>query len=235
MEYVLQILLQTWPIVLILAILSYLIGSINPAIVFTKMVLHKDIRTMGSQNAGFTNVLRCVGKGPAIMTFVFDFVKGIFTSFMGSIVMSAVLADIATDVAGYEFVRYSALICGFFTILGHMFPIFFKFKGGKGVTTAIAVILVTDVRVFICVLMAFLICFMITRIISLSSIVGSITYPVSTFVFLKYITNVEMPTHYVAICTVFAVLICAMIIIKHKSNIVRILNGTEKKIEPKQK
>lgn len=231
MEEVLHILSQNWLIVTILAIISYLIGSINPAILFTKMVLHKDIRTMGSKNAGFTNVLRCVGKGPAIMTIIFDFFKGIFAAFMGSMIMST----FATDILGYEFVKFGALICGFCAILGHIFPVFFGFKGGKGVTTAIAVILVTDVKVFTCVILAFLACFMFTKIVSLSSIVGAVAYPVCTFVLLKYITDVVMPTHYIAISTAFAILIAVTIIIKHKSNIVRILNGTEKKIEPKQK
>ncbi len=232
-----DILLQNWIIILIVAVVSYLIGSINPAIIITRLALHKDIRGMGSGNAGFTNVLRSVGKGPAVMTIFFDFLKGVFAAFLGGMIFTSFSSD---QTLLNELLRYGSYTGGLFVILGHMFPVYFKFKGGKGVTTAAAVMLVTDIRVFGMIILTFGFAFIITRIISLSSLISAILYPVYTFFFL-YVSDlknvpegyVPVKIEYVIVCTVFTAVIAILVIAKHHANIVRIIKGQEKKIEPK--
>ena len=161
--------------ILIAAVIAYLIGSINTSIITTRIVAHKDIRTMGSGNAGFTNVLRSVGKGPAIFTITFDFIKGVLSAVAGSIlVYSFVTASNPQLLA--EYARYGAYIGGLFCILGHMFPVYFGFKGGKGVVTSAALMAVVDIRVFALVLLTFLIVFLIKKIISLASLVCAVLF-----------------------------------------------------------
>lgn len=233
-----DILLNNIVLVIVTAALAYCIGSINPAIIITKMALHKDIRSMGSGNAGFTNVLRTVGKGPAVMTIVFDFLKGVFAAAIGGVIFAQFSQD---PVASAVVSQYGAYLGGLFVVIGHMFPVFFKFKGGKGVTTAAAVMLATDVRVFFMILLTFGIGFIATRIISVASLISAFTYPIYTFIFLfiSYKNPTEgaiaLTLEYVIVCTVFAAVISLLVIIKHHSNIGRIIKGTEKKIEPKSR
>lgn len=241
MADLMNIFAANWIFIVITVAVSYLLGSINPAIIVTRLVLHKDIREMGSGNAGFTNVLRSVGKGPAIMTIVFDFFKGAFAAFLGGMVFASFVTE-GSAASATEILKYGSLICGAFAILGHMFPVYFKFKGGKGVATAAAVILVTDVRVCGMMLLTFGLGFIVTKIISIGSIIASISYPIYTFLFLYFSDYLNPPepyvpvsVEYIVICTVVAAILAALVIAKHKSNIVRIFNGTEKKIAPKSR
>ena len=110
-------------------IIAYLLGSLNPAIMITKLKTGKDIRTMGSGNAGFTNVLRSVGKGPAIATIVCDYLKGIIAVLIGWWLFSTL--TVTNEVSPIEYVKYGRYLAGLFVILGHSFPIFYGFKGGK--------------------------------------------------------------------------------------------------------
>ncbi|MBQ9516081.1 MAG: glycerol-3-phosphate acyltransferase, partial [Ruminococcus sp.] len=134
---------MTWDSVIrtvLTAVIAYLIGSFNPAIVVTKLKTGQDIRTLGSGNAGFTNVLRSVGTGPAIITIVCDYLKGILAVLIGWWLFSSM--PITNDVARIEYVKYAGYLAGTFVIIGHSFPIFYKFRGGKGVVTANALMLV---------------------------------------------------------------------------------------------
>ena len=220
------------------AVIAYLIGSLNPAILITKAFTKKDIRTMGSGNAGFTNVLRSVGKGPAIMTIVCDYLKGIIAVLIGYWIFSAM--TVTNDVAPLEYVKYGRYLAGMFCIIGHAFPIYFGFRGGKGVVTANALMLVVDFRVFLLVLGTFLIIFLITRIISLGSLVGAALFPVYTCLityfcdYLPYLgTDNELRFRFVLISTAFAVVVGLIVILMHKENIIRLINGQEKKIKAK--
>lgn len=221
----------------ITAVIAYLFGSISFAVIFTKMSSKKDIREMGSGNAGFTNVLRSVGVVPAVFTLVFDFLKGVIASFVGSWFFSAIeCADVRlTD----EIVVYGGLIGGVFAIIGHMYPIYFGFKGGKGIVTAAAMMAVTDWRVFLLIVATFLIMFFATKIISLSSITCAALYGVYTFIctfFFDYMRGDNWYSlRYVLICSLFAFVLGAFVIIKHKENIKRLLKGEEKKITVKKK
>ncbi len=219
---------------IITAVVAYLFGSISFAIILTKMKLKKDIREMGSGNAGFTNVMRCVGVGPAVFTLLFDFLKSAIAGFFGRFVFSFIEAP---DEISKELVVYGAFIGGVFAIIGHMYPVYFGFKGGKGIVTAAAMMAVTDWRVFLLIVATFLILFFTTKIISLSSITCAALYGPYTFLisyFFEYTTG-EFPLRFVILTSLLALFLGVFVIIKHKENIKRLLRGEEKKIKAKKK
>ena len=227
-----------WLQIIIAAVLSYLISSVNTSIIVTKIVMHKDIRTMGSGNAGFTNVLRCVGKGPAIITFIGDFLKGIVSVSAAMLLMLTVKGANADLYTGY--LMY---IAGLFAVVGHTFPVYYKFKGGKGVVTTFAVMLMTDWRTLVCALLIFALIFVITHIISVCALVNFTLYTFTAFGwrFLDYkgITSSWSPmpsptVPFVIFSAVTAFLIGMLVIVRHKDNIIRLMNGTEKKIKAKK-
>ena len=123
---------------------------------------------MGSGNAGFTNVLRSVGVAPAVITIICDYLKGILAVLIGWWIFSAM--PITNDVSRVEYVKYAGYLAGVFVIIGHSFPLYYGFRGGKGVVTANALMIVVDFRVFLLVLGTFLIVVAFTRLISLGSI-----------------------------------------------------------------
>ena len=226
-----------WLQSIIAVLAAYLISSVNTSIIVTQIVLHKDIRTMGSGNAGFTNVLRCVGKVPAAVTFIGDFLKGMISVAIAYFLMFSVQGHQEEIYRGY--LMYLA---GLFAVVGHTFPIYYKFKGGKGVVTTFAVMLMTDWRTLVCALLIFAIFFMISKIISLCAVINFTFYPVSAFLwrFLDYkaitsaISPLDNPTlPFVIYVVVVSFLIGLLIVFRHKDNIKRLLNGTEKKIKAK--
>ena len=152
------------------ALAGYLLGSINSSIIFTWFFKNKeDIRKYGSGNAGMTNVLRSVGKLPAALTFVGDFLKCV-----AALLLSQGLVALVTGWAGiqagelYDVARY---VAGVACVLGHIFPVYYGFRGGKGVVTSAAMIALTDWRVFLLVLLTFAIVFAAKRIVSLASVI----------------------------------------------------------------
>lgn len=218
--------------ILIAAVIAYLIGSINTSIITTRIVAHKDIRTMGSGNAGFTNVLRTVGKGPAIVTFIGDFLKGVVS------ILIAYLILIGFNDEKMNLVRqYAFYISGLACVLGHMYPIFYGFKGGKGVVTTASVMLMTDWRTLVAALVVFAIMFATTKVISKCALVNASVYPITTFCFryfLDYMPNPSNSLVFVFFVTFITLIIAIMVIYRHKDNIKRIINGTEKKITAKK-
>lgn len=221
------------------AVIAYLIGSLNPAILITRAFTGKDIRTMGSGNAGFTNVLRSVGKWPAILTIASDYLKGIVAVLIGWWIFSAMV--VTNDVSPIEYVKYGRYLAGVFVIIGHSFPIYFGFKGGKGVVTANALMLVVDFRVFLLVIGTFLLIFFCTKLISLGSTVCAALFPVYTCLvtyFFDYLpslgTTDEIRFRFVLISTGCALVVGLMVIIMHKENLKRLFNGEEKKIKAKK-
>ena len=155
---------QYWLRIIIAVVAAYLMSSVNTSIIVTKIVMHKDIRTMGSGNAGFTNVLRCVGKVPAIITFVGDFLKG---------VISVAIAYFLMWGEPVLYQNYLMCTAGLFAVVGHTMPIYYKFKGGKGVVTTASVMLMTDWRVLVVALLIFVIVFTATKIISACALVNA--------------------------------------------------------------
>lgn len=227
--------LTNWHLFAIAALVAYLLGSINPAVIVTKVVTKgkQDIRSMGSGNAGFTNVLRSVGKVPAIITIVCDALKCIAAVFIAYFlfVQFAVLPcrDAWFAQCYFTCVKFFA---GVFCILGHSFPVYFRFKGGKGIVTAAALMLASDWRAFLLILATFLLVFIIKRIISLASICGAVMYAPATFaVTFVFDHLLRQPClWYVLITTFCALLIGIFAIARHHENIKRLLNGEEKTI-----
>ncbi|MBR1483431.1 MAG: glycerol-3-phosphate 1-O-acyltransferase PlsY [Ruminococcus sp.] len=241
MDPVIQILGSTfgtyWWVWLLTAVIAYLLGSINPAVIVTKIWTKgkKDIRDMGSGNAGFTNVLRSVGKVPAIITIVCDALKCVIAVLLGGLFFTLIAGDGVYQPLVMNVGKYLA---GIFCILGHSFPLYFHFKGGKGVVSAAALMLTEDWRVFLMVLATFLIIFLISRIISLGSIVSAILYGPYTFLatfFFDKLVYGELPSiGYVVLSTCAALIIGVFVTVKHKDNIKRLLRGEEKKIKAKK-
>ncbi|MBQ4129642.1 MAG: glycerol-3-phosphate 1-O-acyltransferase PlsY [Ruminococcus sp.] len=222
--------------VLITAVVAYLFGSISFAVIFTKMSSNKDIREMGSGNAGFTNVLRSVGVAPAVFTLLFDFLKGVIAGFVGRWIFSTIEVTTA-DALLQELIIYGGFIGGIFAIIGHMYPVYFGFKGGKGIVTAAAMMAATDYRVFLLIVATFLIVFFCSKIISLASITCAGLYGVYTFLitfFFDYRAGV-FPLRYVLLTSFLSLFLGVFVIVKHKDNIKRLLKGEEKKITAKKK
>jgi acyl phosphate:glycerol-3-phosphate acyltransferase len=224
----------TLPTVFI-AVLSYLLGSLSFSIIFTKIFDHNtDIRKLGSGNAGATNVLRSVGTKAAIFTFIFDFAKGAASVMIGRAVFQYWCGLTAAPPVATQ---YGAYIAGVACVIGHIYPAYFGFKGGKGVLTSAAMIALIDWRVFIIVISIFIILLISTKIVSLSSILAAASYPITTFLitfFLDYRggRSVLGPVSlfYVLTATLISLLMAVILITKHRTNIQRIMNGTEKKI-----
>ena len=163
------------------AVVGYLLGSVNWSIILTWFFKNKeDIRKYGSGNAGMTNVLRTVGKVPAALTFVGDFLKCV-----AAVLLAVLIAFLFSAFSGTayppEFPSVMKYAAGMACVIGHIFPVFYGFRGGKGVVTAAAMIAFTDWRVFLLVLLTFAVMFAWKRIVSLASVTCAATYPVYAF------------------------------------------------------
>ena len=220
-------------------IIAYLIGSLNPAIIITRLKTGEDIRTMGSGNAGFTNVLRSVGTAPAVATIICDYIKGIVAVAIGWWIFSQL--TITNDVTQLEYVKYGRYLAGLCVIIGHAFPIYYGFRGGKGVVTANALMLVVDWRVFLMIVGTFLIIALITKLISLGSTACAALYPVYTLIityfceYLPYLgTENELRFRFVIISTACSLVIGLMVIAMHRENLKRLFRGEEKTIKAKK-
>ena len=238
MDFYISFLAENWWRFLLTAIAAYLLGSINTAVIVTKIVTKgkQDIRQMGSGNAGFTNVLRSVGKVPAIFTIVCDALKCVIAVIIGWFIFSFVSADSAVVSSDLSYI--GKYVAGIFCIFGHSYPVYFNFKGGKGVVTAAGLMLSEDWRVFLLILTTFLLVFIFTKIISISSITCAVLYAVYTFIitfFVDYRGGAGYSLSYVIISTAAALIIGVFVIVKHKENIGRLLRGEDKKITAKKK
>ena len=200
-------------------IVGYLLGSLNAAIIVSRLLKGEDIRNFGSGNAGMTNMLRTYGKGPAALTAVVDFGKG---------AVAIILARVAAGYLGLELNVDIGYIAGIAAMLGHIFPIYFGFKGGKGVMTAMGVMLCVNPLVFLILAAVFVPLIFITRIVSLSSILGSLCLPIVTWLVLSF--RGQPPLY----DSLLAGVIGLLIIVMHKENIKRLLNGTESRFGRKR-
>lgn len=224
-----------WLQIVFLIVLGYLVGSINFGIIVTKALKNNlDIRTVGSKNAGFTNVYRIAGAKAAFLTMIGDIGKGIIVCLIGEHVFYNLAYP---GVVPYCISRYGIFIAGIFCMIGHVYPCYFNFKGGKAILCTLAMLLVADYRIALILLTIFLIVFFITKIVSLASIIGIACYPVvNLFVtfFYDYLTcGKQITIEYVAISTTVAIFVAIFVIYKHSSNIHRLINRTEYKINKK--
>ena len=198
----------------IVAIIAYLIGSINFSVILSKKMAGFDLREKGSGNAGTTNVLRTVGKKAAIITLICDILKGVVA------ILIAILANKLVEGSnGALLVQFA----GVAVILGHTFPIFFKFKGGKGVATSLGVLIMSNWQIGLICLVFALILIALTQMVSVGSIAAAILYPVLTlFIPQNYI----IPGNYL----IYSVVLAVIIVFNHRENVKRLLKGTENKI-----
>ncbi len=217
---------------LIIGIISYLIGSVNFSIILSRAISGKDIRESGSGNAGATNMLRTHGKKMGVITLLLDVVKGVVCVLI-AVLFEKYLISSAQAQGNYEAV--SALtaaalpyIAGVCVILGHNFPLYFKFKGGKGVATSLGVVLVLDWKVGLIVGLCAIAVMAATRYVSLGSVLGGGAYIV--------VEAVKMfVTHDVIVVRLICVIIMGGLLIgRHHANIKRLLNGTENKLGGKK-
>lgn len=218
------------PALLCIAV-GYLLGSVSFSIILTRIFSKTDIRSVGSGNAGATNVLRSVGKGPALMTFAFDFLKCVVAVIIARMIFQHFYN--LTAIPPFVIGQYGAYIGGLACVVGHIYPLYFKFRGGKGVVTAIAMIMIIDWRVSLFVWGVFFIAVGVSKMVSLGSICGATVYPVATFgltYFIDFQASSLVPFSYVIIATSASLLLGSLVVFKHRGNIQRIRNGTEKRL-----
>ena len=205
---------------IIVAIIAYLIGSVNFSILISKKMAGFDVREKGSGNAGTTNMLRSVGKKAAAITLICDILKGVV-----SIVIPIIVGNIVKNL-DREFLLQ---IAGIAVVIGHTFPIFFGFKGGKGVATSLGVLLMSNWQIGLICLVFALVLMVLTRMVSLGSCGAAVLFPVLTlFINQHYTVLTEGKSGRVYF--VYSVILAIIVLYNHRSNIKRILNGTENKL-----
>lgn len=188
---------------IILIALGYLIGSIPCSYIVSRFLGHIDIREHGSGNSGATNVFRTLGKKAGIFAFIGDFLKGLLAAIIGRYIMGDV----------------GALLCSTLAVIGHCYPFTIGFKGGKGVATTIGMIVGVNPLIAVILLAIQFIVIVITKYMSLASIISAAMFPVLVFLMNK-------PNYYLY----FSLFLGAFVIYRHRLNLQRLLNGTEKKL-----
>lgn len=220
-------------------IVGYLIGSLNASIILTKLITRQDIRSQGSGNAGATNVLRSIGKKAALLTFVLDFLKCVAAIAIGYQILK--YACIKADIS-LLWTQIGNFAAGIGCMLGHIKPLYFHFKGGKGVTVTAALFLLLDWRVFIPAISIFIIVLAAKKIVSLASIIGVSLYPVLTFLIMFLFDYENSPLNksgnlsltYILCITFGSAIISLIVVVAHKENIKRLLKGEEKTLSLKK-
>lgn len=199
------------------AIFSYLVGSLNGAKIVSKYIYHDDVSLHGSKNAGMTNMARVYGRKGAVLTTLIDMLKTVLCVFVGCLL------------GNVSFLPYVAGLC---CMIGHSFPVFFKFKGGKGILVGASVMLCTSIPTFVISLTIFGIIVAFTKYVSLGSIMASLMYPFvlnrMNAIFYNYPLNFQF-------AEMFAFVMACVTIFLHRENIKRLSKGTENKIGKKKK
>ena len=206
---------------IIIAIIAYLIGSINFSVIISRKMAGFDLREKGSGNAGTTNVLRTVGKKAALITLICDILKGVVAIFVAYIA-GKIIKDVDTAML--------AQIAGLLVVVGHAFPIFFEFKGGKGVATSLGVILTTNWQIGLICLIFALVIIIATQMVSMGSIGAAILFPILTlFIDEHFIVPASGMKYFI-----YSLLLALLVIFLHRENIKRIMNGNENKLSFKK-
>ena len=202
-------------------VIAYFLGSINFAVIFANAFLKKDVRELGSGNAGTTNVMRTAGFLPGALTFICDALKGFAACFIGKMLFIHAYPDTIPWI-------YVAYMCGVACMLGHIFPIFFGFKGGKGVATSVGIFAVCCPIAIVIGLTVFALMVLLTKIVSLSSLIATVTVISLSIVFYNFDANIALPA-------VLSISMGVIVFLKHKDNIKRLVKGEEKKITVRRK
>lgn len=246
---------MVWIFAGITALAAYLLGSVSSSIIISKIISGEDIRKSGSGNAGATNMLRTHGKKAGALTLVCDMLKGVaavglamivscilkgavnppeYFSSAETMLAPSVFGKTVSDFEIFYLIPNLKYIAGLFVVLGHIFPIFFGFKGGKGIATSGAVVLMLNWKVGLIVLAAALIVMAVTRYVSLGSVIAAAAYPMVVTGYLMgraEFSNENNP----AVQIGFAVILAVICIYKHKANIKRLCLGEESKLGQKKK
>ena len=205
---------------IIVGLAAYLLGSISFSIIISKKMAGFDVREKGSGNAGATNMLRSVGKKAAALTLLGDALKGV-----AAILFAVIVGLIAKNSDKSLLVQ----IAGILVVIGHTFPIFFEFKGGKGVATSLGVLLMTNWKIGLICLVFALVLMALTKMVSMGSVGAAILFPV-----LVLFTNTNFIVSEGSGYLVYSIILAALVAFNHRSNIQRILNGTENKLSFKK-
>ena len=210
--------------ILLCIISAYLLGSLNFGVMISQKEFHDDVRSHGSGNAGTTNMLRTYGPRAAVLTLVGDMLKAVAAVGLGYLIFNGQV-EYVTE--GGDLIRVigdkpGAAVSGLFVVLGHMFPCFFRFKGGKGVATAAMVALMINPWVFLILVGIFAVIVGFTRFVSLGSVMGVCLYPILLSAF-----EAQKGSYSV---TAAAVVIAVLVTYMHRENLKRLLNGKESKL-----
>ena len=204
----------------ITAIIAYLIGSVNFSVILSKKMAGFDVREKGSGNAGTTNMLRSVGKKAAALTLICDVLKGVVA------ILIAMFIGWAFKIENQSLL---VQIAGIAVVLGHTFPIFFGFKGGKGVATSLGILIMSNWQIGLICLVFGVLLIALTRMVSLGSCAAAVLFPVLTlFITDNYI--VSQGSGYL----IYSIILAVIVLFNHRSNIKRIMNGTENRISFKK-
>ena len=211
-------------ICILIAIIAYLIGSINFSVILSKKMAGFDVRQKGSGNAGTTNMLRSVGKKTAAITLICDILKGVVS------IGIAILVGYLFNAQNKSILVQIAAIA---VVIGHTFPIFFGFKGGKGVATSLGVLIMTNWQIGLICLAIAIIIMAITKMVSLGSCMAAIAFPLLTYFAANIFENayiVKEGSSYF----VYSIILAVIVLFNHRSNIKRIITGKENKLSFKK-
>jgi glycerol-3-phosphate acyltransferase PlsY len=210
-------------------IVSYLLGSCNSSIIVVRLLKKEDIRKHGSGNAGLTNTFRCFGKLSALLTLIGDLFKGVVAVILSLLIFKLLAPTVMT--AGDTDMRYIEMAIGyasgFAAIIGHIFPVYYGFKGGKGVLVSSSILLVIDPLTFVIIIPFFILMIFITRYVSVASISAAVFYPVLTFIIHYFVYGID--AGWCLVHTGLTALTSVLLIYMHKENIKRLRNHTESK------
>lgn len=218
-----------WICYIIMLVVPYLLGGINTSIIVTKLKTGKDIRDMGSGNAGLTNTLRTQGKAIAGIVLLGDVAKAVLAVIAVRLSFLYIGGIDTMDISlGMNWIAYMAVLM---VVVGHVFPIYYNFKGGKGVLAAISAIFTVDWRSAVILLGIFIVLVAITRYVSLGSCIASSCFFITALVFTWFIDKDPSGI----INSILGGLTAALIVFMHRGNIQRLINHTEKKLGEKVK
>ncbi len=210
-------------------LVGYLLGSVNGSIIVGRC-MGIDIRSQGSKNAGATNALRVLGKKAAAIVFLFDFFKAVLAVLLARFAAGWMLSlGVLQESNAADFSLYGQYLAGLGAVLGHNFPLYFHFKGGKGILASWGVIMILDYRIAIALVIVFILVVWATRYVSLASITSAILYPL--FVIAFNAGNLQPGTaYYIALSLIISILA----VYRHRANIARLTSGTESKLGAKK-
>ena len=203
-----------WYLVFLAAVASYLLGNLNGAVIASRVVANDDVRSHGSGNAGLTNFIRNYGAKSAIFVIAIDVGKGILACFASGMLL-----------AGYGYYEYGVALGALFVILGHDFPVFLNFKGGKGILTGVTVGVMMDWRIGLFVFGIFLVAYFLTHYVSLGSVLSAGSYG---FIYAYFHWGNWFPI-------MVGLVLSALIVWMHRANVVRLIKGEERKTNLFQK